>query len=177
MKLSQINQPNKGFVSPLTIGFGIYIIISASFMRQVWGFLSNVFGKNNLQMFCMLVYVLAGIIIISYIIKFRFHILRLTGVMLCLILSLLFAWRQPYFVEKMHVLEYGALGWLAIRDLRRNPRRNIAMTILFSFIFVLIIGGLDEGFQKLLPYRVGEIRDVMTNLISSSLGIVLFLLS
>jgi VanZ family protein len=100
----------------------------------------------------------------------------LLAVIVILITSFLFGWQQPYFVEKMHVLEYGLLGWLAARDLRRNPRSNIVLTILFSILFVLLIGSLDEGFQRLLPYRVGEIRDVITNVVSGSFGVILFLI-
>jgi len=37
-----------------------------------------------------------------------------------------------------------------------------------------LVGVLDEGFQKLLPWRVYEIRDMITNAISGALGITIF---
>lgn len=168
--------PNRRYLSSLTIGLGIYIIISASFMQQVWKFLGRLIGQGNLQLTCIYGCGLLGLIIIFYVIKHHFHILRLFAVIVILVLGFLFAWRQPFFVEKMHVLEYGLLGWLAARDLRRNPRSNIVLTIVFSMLFVTLIGSLDEGFQRLLPYRVGEIRDVITNVVSGSFGIILFLI-
>lgn len=182
MRLSKVNPIQKGngsgsrYLSTLTIGWGIYIIISASFMRQVWEFLGKVIGDSNLRLLCILVSLLLGATILLYIIKYHFNIARLIANIIILTSGFLFAWRQPYFVEKMHVLEYGFLGWLAMRDLRRFPRINTAKRTLFSMLFVLIIGSLDEGFQKLLPYRVGEIRDVVTNLVSGTFGIILYLI-
>lgn len=78
-------------------------------------------------------------------------------------------------VEKMHVLEYGILAWLAMRDLTEG-KRNLTKSGFLAFVFIFIVACLDEGFQKLLPWRVCDIRDVLTNAISGMLGISLFLL-
>lgn len=170
------NKPNKALFSPVTIGFGIYIIISASFIQQVWQFLSKVLGEANLQLIFISLCLLLGMHILLYLIKFYLRSFRIVGGILILASVFLFAWRQPYFVEKLHVLEYGVLGWLAVRDLRRIPSLEITKIILFAIAFILITGTIDEIFQKFLPYRVGEIRDIITNLISGSFGIILFLI-
>jgi VanZ family protein len=89
-------------------------------------------------------------------------------------LGLNFSWRQPYFVEKLHIFEYGFLGWLVTRDL--NKKKISIKAILLSALFVLLVAGLDEGFQYFLPYRVCDIRDVITDGISGAFGIALCLL-
>ena len=159
-------------INKFTLGFGLYIIISASFMRQVWEFLGKAFGQNNVKIFCLLLFLTTTILIITYIIRFHFSILRIIVTLAVIIFAFIFAWRQPFFTERMHILEYGLLGWLAVRDFSKNkPALKAAF---FAILFVFLVGSIDELFQKLLPYRVGEIRDVITNIISGALGIILF---
>lgn len=159
-------------INKFTIGFGSYIIISASFMRQVWEFLGKAFGQNNVEIFCILLFSATAILIITYIIRFHFNILRIIVTLAVIIFAFIFAWRQPFFTERIHILEYGLLGWLAVRDFSKS--KPALKAVLFTILFVFLVGSIDEFFQKLLPYRVGEIRDVITNIISGMLGIILF---
>lgn len=140
-------------------------------MRQVWEFLGKSLGKADLSVIC--VFFICAIAIFYYIIKFHFSITRIIVNLVILFFGFIFAWQQPFLVEKMHVLEYGFLGWLSIRDLSKN--KVLIKSILFAILFVLFITTLDEGFQKLLPYRVGELRDVITNVISGIFGVIVFL--
>ena len=73
-------------------------------------------------------------------------------------------------LKKVHVLEYGILGYLAFRDLSKRNKK-IFKDILLAFSFISLIGIMDETFQGFLPYRVREIRDVATNVVSGLLGI------
>lgn len=159
-------------ISKFTIGLGLYIIISASFMRQVWEFLGKAFGQNNVEIFCILLFLAAAILITADIIRSHFGTLRIIVVLAVIIFAFIFAWRQPFFTERIHVLEYGLLGWLAMRDFNRN--KTSLKAILFTMLFVSLVGSIDELFQKLLPYRVGEIRDAITNIISGLIGMILF---
>lgn len=171
------NKPGDSRLSAFTVGYAIYIVISASFMQQVWQFLTRVLGKHALYLLCGNLYLFLAVIICLRLFKSRLHFLRVIASIIILALSFLFAWRQPFFVEKMHVAEYGFLGWLVMEDLRRRHTIGLAKAMLFSILFILLVGSIDEGFQKLLPYRVGEIRDVITNVISGLSGIVLFFLA
>lgn len=159
-------------INKFTIGLGLYIIISASFMRQVWEFLGKAFGQNNVEIFCILLFLSAAILITAHIIRFHFGALRIIVVLAVIIFAFIFAWRQPFFSERIHILEYGLLGWLAMRDFSRN--KATLKAILFTVLFVFLVSSIDELFQKLLPYRVGEIRDAITNIISGVIGIILF---
>ena len=63
-----------------------------------------------------------------------------------------------------------------MRDLVRQRKVSLK-DALFAFIFAAIIGYLGEGIQKFLPWRVFEIRDIITNVLSGLLGVVLFAIS
>lgn len=172
----KINKPNNNLFSWVTIAFAAYIVISAAFIQQVWQFLSKIIGESNLELISISICLLVGMHVLLYFIKLHLKDLRIIVSIFLLISAFLFSWKQPYFVEKLHVLEYGILGWLVAKDLRRIPYLENKKIILYSIIFILIAGTVDEIFQSFLPYRVGEVRDVITNVISGSFGIALFLI-
>jgi VanZ family protein len=60
------------------------------------------------------------------------------------------------------------------RDLDKDEG-NIFKSVFFVFIFTAMVGILDEGFQKLLPWRVCDIKNIITNTLSAIMGIGLFL--
>lgn len=163
-------------LSPLTLGLAIFIIISAAFMQQVWQYLGRLLGQGTLRFFCLLLYLSTAIFMIFRAVKSGLKPSRIIASVGITVAGFVFAWRQPFFVEKMHVLEYGVLGWLATRDLCSGSCIKKIKPIILSLLFIALIGSLDEGFQKFLPYRVGEIRDVITNVISGGIGITLSLL-
>lgn len=130
-------------------------------------------GLNALLLFFLFlcIWILAAILYKS--IKSGLNIKKIFLICAFYALGFIFAWRQPFAIEKMHVLEYAVLGWLSLRDLSKN-NSDILKGALYTFLFILITGSLDEGLQKLLPWRVFEIRDIATNVLSGILGISLF---
>lgn len=73
-----------------------------------------------------------------------------------------------YPAERFHALTYGVLAvltywWLA----PRVPGLRIYVGVV---VYGLAVGTLDEGIQALLPNRVGEIRDMAVNWVSTVLG-------
>jgi hypothetical protein len=161
-------------LSKLTIGFGVYLVVSAAFASLVWRFIEKIIGKGNAQILGIIFLSAFAIFALAYIIKSRLSILKRLINSVIIFLAFLFAWQQPFFTEKFHVALYGFLGWLTTRDL--NKDRISLKNILLALLFASLIGVLDEGFQKLLPYRVCEIRDVLTNIVSVAFGIALFLI-
>jgi len=174
--LDNFIRPNRFRLSGLTLGWAIFIILSASFMSQLWKFLSRLSGEDNLMLFCIVVIFIFATTVLIYIFKRQFSPIRLFAGITMLFLSFYFAWQQPYFVKRIHILEYSTLGLLTMRDYSKFSGINILKKVLFSVLFILVIACLDEGFQWFLPYRVGDIEDVMTNLIGGSTGTALFLL-
>ena len=144
-------------------------------MKQVFDTWKVYFGKNAIISFFFLACILVILTVLYRSIKSRVNLKKLSLICVICAAGFIFAWRQPYLSEKAHVLEYGVLGWLAVRDLVKD-KGNILKSLFYALIFVAIIGSLDEGYQKLLPWRVCEIRDIVTNVLSGALGIVLFIL-
>jgi len=160
-------------LSKLTIGFAAYLIVSASFASLVWKFIEKLIGKSNTQMLAIVFLSCLAVFVLACLIKSRLGVFRFFISLVIIFAALIFSWQQPYFTEKFHVALYGCLGWLATRDLNKN--RILLKNVLLAFLFASLIGILDEGFQKLLPYRVFEIRDMLTNITSVAFGIILFL--
>lgn len=163
-------------LSKSSLIFSAYIVISASFMQQVWFALKRAFGLNTLLISFALLCFLIFFVILYKSIKSGLKIKKIILICIIYVSGLAFAWRQPFVPEKAHVLEYGILAWLALRSLSKDTP-NILKCIFSTFIFVLVVGSLDEGFQKLLPWRVFELRDIATNVISGILGMLLFVVS
>jgi len=67
-----------------------------------------------------------------------------------------------YSVEKIHYIEYGLLTLVAARALR-NDFQSLAAALL-SLMMTFLVGLADEFLQFLNPNRVGEFRDIFTNL-------------
>lgn len=130
-------------------------------------------GPDSLLIAVFLFFFALAALFLKNSIKHRFSLLR---IIICLGLVLLicrFALSLRIDVEKLHVFEYALLGWLATRDLRKQ--KGPVKAFILAFIFVALVSVIDEGFQKILPYRVGQVRDALINIKSGFMGISLFL--
>jgi VanZ family protein len=70
----------------------------------------------------------------------------------------------------IHLVEYGVLGLLAHRALRAPGRGRLAALGL-ALGLCLAVAGADESIQATQPNRTGSPRDVVLNLLGSSLGV------
>ncbi len=158
-------------LSKLTLGFGVYIIVSASFMLQVRNFLVDIFTDEGVKLTFFALFFLLTIIYILYIKVKNLSTGRILLSAVCFGLVYLFIARQVIFAEKFHVLEYGILGYLASKDRFKNGGDSLKGTI-YALCFVFTVGLADEAFQWVLPYRYFDLRDIATNTISGFLGII-----
>jgi len=158
-------------LSKITIVLAIFIIISASFMLQVRNFLVDIFSEEAVQVsfFCLLLIALIGYF--SYLLYSGISIYRLVLTVGLFVAAYFLISKQQYFAEKLHVVEYGVLGYLAFRDLSKK-KRNIFSNVTYAAFFIILVSILDEGFQRILPYRVFEVKDVITNVLSGFLGVL-----
>ena len=78
--------------------------------------------------------------------------------------------RIEIIVEQVHFLEYGLLAYLVIRALRVS-NRSLGQ-YLNALLLVSLAGIIDECIQGQLPNRVGELRDVYTNILSAALALL-----
>jgi len=161
-------------LSRLTIIFGFFIVVSASFMRQVFGFLYDNIGKRPTVVLLGAVFVLIFVAIYSRILRLPIKIRRKIFFFIVFALGLYLSWQLKIVAERIHILEYGLLGYLATRDLLKNSINFKA--IIFLVITITFFAFLDEGFQYVLPYRVWELRDVGLNMTGGLWGMGLFLI-
>jgi len=89
-----------------------------------------------------------------------------------LAVALFFIWKIKLPQVRMHILMYAVVGWLASRDAMRQGRTW--KTIALAWFFAASAGILEESFQKLLPYRVFDIKDIIFNLEGATLGVILY---
>ncbi len=75
----------------------------------------------------------------------------------------------------LHLVEYGLLGLLAHRAFRA-PGRGRVTALAFALGLCVAVAASDEGLQTFQPHRTGSSRDVILNLLGSSLGVLVSLL-
>ena len=162
-------------LSRLTVGFGVYIVVSAAFMLQVNLWLTGMVGNPFLFRSFWAASLIALIAAVMRAFRARLGAPRILAVVLVFALAYLLGTKQAYFEEKTHILMYGLLGFLAARDLIGAGIGAAVKALAAAAAFVILISTLDEGFQLILPYRFGEWNDFITNILGGLLGISLFL--
>lgn len=70
-------------------------------------------------------------------------------------------------VERVHFIEYGVLTFLFYRAWRSNA--DISVVVL-PVLAAFLVATLDEWFQWFVPNRVGEVRDLVLNLVAIACG-------
>ena len=162
-------------LSPVTVGLGVYIVVSASFMLQVNLWLTAKVGNPFLFRSFWVAALIVLTASIAYAFGMRLGALRILAVISVLALAYVLGLWQTYFEEKTHILMYGLLGFLAAMDLAGSAGTNKLKYITMAVSFVALVSAGDEIFQLILPYRFGDFKDFMTNVLGGALGIAMFL--
>jgi len=166
----QILQPFR--ISKPTLFLGLFIIISASFLKQVMDFIKGVTGEGG---FLALMRGAGVIFLVSFlilIIRKRPSFLKCLIFIAVLIVGMWFCWQLKIPEEKIHLLEFALLGWLTSRDLIK-PGRKIK-GVIFALAFTFTVGILDEVFQGVLPYRYFQWCDIGFNSAGGLWGVILY---
>lgn len=159
----------------ITIAWGAYMVVSASFMLQVNLWLTAKVGDSALEWAFRIAAATILIAVYTYCIRRRLGVLSIVCAAIIFSLFYLTGLSDRYFAERTHLMTYGLLGYLSAGDMIRPPCRSAATGLFLAIAFVALISGLDEGFQRLLPYRFGEIKDFVTNIMAGALGAALFI--
>jgi VanZ family protein len=162
-------------VSKITVFFGLFIIISAAFMNQLVEYIQSYIGKKGVEAFLALLMILACLVFLIFVTQKGIHTIRTPSIIVVLAAGLILAWQVKFPAEKIHVLEYGFLGWLAAKDLIKVNKKGTG--IVLACLFCIFVGILDEAFQRVLPYRVYEVRDMAINALGGAWGVILYLLT
>lgn len=137
----------------------IVILVNTFLGRQVYNFIIST-GGRTLALIIIGAFALGCATYVFRRIKseiyFRFGFLIFIGILACHFLDL------PE--ERVHIIKFGFLGFLIINNFVGTLWKGIALGITMAV--------LDEGIQSLLPYRVGDLRDVVINLLSFLWGLL-----
>jgi hypothetical protein len=161
-------------ISKTTIGFAIFIVISASFMRQLLNFLESSIGMSGVSVILSIFFLVGGAVTSLYLYKSRpalWKIFLFGGVLAA---GFFYAWQMKIIAERLHLIKYGLLGWLISKDIIKPIK--IPFRALVAVLFCLSVSGVDEIYQFFLPWRVGDIRDVLFAGVGGIWGITLFLI-
>jgi VanZ family protein len=148
------------------------ILFSLPLTPILWGKAVEQFGSRFNAVGYVVLLLLAGGFSV-YMIRHRrelgmFRFLLLAGLLFTYGCLLKYHCRFP--AERLHLMEYGLLAYLSYSGLRLHLSRMSAYVL--GFLISSAFGFLDEVIQYVLPNRVFEYRDVMTNVIASALGLL-----
>jgi len=186
----------KYIISPY--GWALFIILSAFFMRQVFEVMRNIGGRELISFIISAIFI-SGLILFFINFRDRITIRSAIYIFALIIVAGFFGMQLPLAEERTHIITYGILGFLwgqkrsvegtGKEERESDGRANIIASIIFpSIIFPsinffniifrgvlagVIVSILDEGLQAVLPYRVGDMRDVYINTASSLWGSLL----
>ncbi len=163
-------------LSKLTLFFGLWVILSASFMRQALEFFWSVTGDVYAALYTNILFLALGIAVVYLlIVKNEISALRLLAISILLVAAYAYIKELKYLAEKIHIIEYGVFGWLACRDLAGG--KEAVKGVFLALLVCFLVGSLDEGFQAILPYRVFDLRDIRMNFFGGIEGVAIYLLS
>lgn len=160
-------------ISKLTIALGVFIILSASFTRQILNFIKAHSGGKGVSFLIDAAFIILFVSILFFAMRDKSKSINILFSIIVLVIGTVLAWQIKITEEKIHILEYGILGWFAARDLMK-ANTKIKGSLLACIVCVMV-GVLDEVFQAVLPYRYFELRDIGLNGLGGIWGITLHL--
>ena len=162
-------------ISKKTVFLSLIIILSSAFSRKLLSTFQLFYGRSCCVTMITLIFVICYILFLFFLVKrYKGTAARFVSILL-LLLGLIVAWQLDLPEERVHILEFGILGWVVGRDLIREKNRK--KIFIFSCMYVCFVGIIDEIFQGFLPDRFFDVRDIAFNAIGGAWGAGLCLLS
>ncbi len=150
----------------IIIAIYIFLIYSTlSVTPLILNFLYTSLEQKFLTIIVNIIFIIITLLIIYFLIKKKK--LKISFFLLIFLFLILF-WitqiEKP--AERIHFLEYGILGVLIFKATGEKVKQNI-----FGIILLVMIAVIDELIQYMLPNRVGDIKDVIMNIIGGIIGL------
>jgi VanZ family protein len=143
-------------------------------MRQVLEFVYATIGRQTAISIFGISFIFFFLIIFAWVIRLPLEPKRRKLVFLIVfVLGLSLSWHLKIVAERIHILEYGFLGYMVARDLLKNYIRFKTLGVVI--LIVAVFAFFDEGFQYILPNRCWDLRDIAFNLSGGIWGLSLFL--
>lgn len=162
----------KNKLSKITVFWAAYLIISPIFMRQALNFILGLLGNSGLTIMLWVIFLLGGGATFLYLYKSRPAIWRIFLFLGIFALGLFYASQVKITEERMHLINFGLLGWLIIKDISRFKKG--IMSIGWSLLFCIFVAAIEETLQLWIPNRVAQIDDVLLAVMGGVWGISLF---
>ncbi len=144
-----------------------YLLLSATFARQALAGLTHFFGKHTIQEVPWMLLVFVILLIVWGLVRQRKHSMGVFLSILSTVGIFLFLRAMQNPDERIHIFQYGLLGFLVMLEVRNRP---LKMSLYLALGVVVLTACADELFQAFLPYRVGDIRDVGFGLVGGAWG-------
>jgi hypothetical protein len=150
------------------------IYLTIPFVPRTWFFLT---GSLRLSPSVLSVIVLsaAALIVLTAVLRTPRLAPRSVGglVLIGAAYSYLFGHAFVEAIERIHLIEYGVLPWLIWRAIGLEVSIERVAVV---WVLSANVGVFDELIQHFTPGRYGEIRDVMTNWMSCTLGMAIIVI-
>lgn len=160
---------------PLTFTVAIFILASAPWARPVLNWLKANLGLGMLKLLIIAFFLIAGAGFVFLIRLWTRPPRKIALIIILFLAGLFYSFTiSAYPEERIHLMEYGALGLLACASLK-GKQEGRWKWLWIPLIFVVAVGALDEIFQWILPNRVGDFRDLIFNFLGSVWGVGLYL--
>jgi len=148
------------------------ILITLPLTPILWSTGTGIFG-SRIDNIGYVISVLAFLLVVIHMVRRRsaFGPLRflLIAGLACVYFYLLRA-HCKFPAERLHLVEYGLLVYFLYGAIRIDFSKTMSYAV--SFLISSGYGFFDEVIQYVLPNRVFEIRDIMTNVMASALGLL-----
>lgn len=157
-------------LSSATLALSGGILLSATVARPLANWGRTILGAFGFE------WVIWGLALAVSVLLLLIQILRhhsataFVAVFACVAAGLAFMQSISLPIERMHILEFGLLGFLVCRD---NRNLSPASAIVAAALVGLIVAAADELFQTVLPNRVGDVRDIGFGVFGSACGGIL----
>jgi len=148
----------------------ICIYSTLSIVRPICEFLKETLPFSFLTNLLLGLLLFVVIIVLTAKIKIRSRLGYL--LLLTTVLLYIYSFNQiQYPEEKIHFAEYGLLSYLIYKALRVDFKN--VQAFIGAFLLTSALGWGDEGIQYILPNRYYQINDVLLNIWSGALGLLL----
>ncbi|MCI5064142.1 VanZ family protein [bacterium] len=144
--------------------WAVALILSATFLRQLLEFVVRYTSRELVIVMIWGSFFALGVAYFLHMGRVRWTGMVLRGVCFCALLLVALSFDIPE--ERMHLVKYGLLGYLAYW-----PSSRGALVGFFRAVGIaLVVASIDETVQYFLPYRYGDLRDVGFGVLGGAFG-------
>lgn len=156
----------------LALAYVAVVYCTIPLMPGIWAALSE-HSQGSIGYLGILAIVVLGIVVAGGIVR-RVGTASWLPYLVLLLVALTYGYLLAVFsrfpAERLHLVEYGFVGFLLYRALSLDLGRGSAY--LGAFGLTVAVGIVDELIQLVLPQRFFELKDVQLNALSAGLGLL-----